>query len=80
MAALNIRNLDEDLKSRLRIVAAQNGHSMEEEARLILKTALAHDDRRGLGTRIHQRFAALAIEKLDIPKRGTKPTFADFSE
>ncbi len=36
MASLTIRNLDEDIKQNLRERAAQNGHSMEEEMRLIL--------------------------------------------
>ena len=34
-----IRNLD-DLKAQLRVVAASHGHSMEEEARLIIRQAL----------------------------------------
>ncbi|MEZ5459712.1 MAG: hypothetical protein R3E65_10550 [Steroidobacteraceae bacterium] len=41
MASMTIRDLDERLKAQLRIQAARNGRSMEEEARDILKTALA---------------------------------------
>ena len=37
MASLTIRNIDDELKERLRVRAAQQGHSMEEEARLILQ-------------------------------------------
>jgi plasmid stability protein len=40
MATLTIRNLDDHLKERLRIRAAMHGHSMEEEARVILKQAV----------------------------------------
>ena len=40
MGTLTIRNLDDGLKERLRIRAAVNGHSMEEEARVILKQAV----------------------------------------
>jgi plasmid stability protein len=40
MASITIRNLDDQIKERLRIEAALNGHSMEEEARLILRRAL----------------------------------------
>ncbi|MEJ5020166.1 bifunctional phosphopantothenoylcysteine decarboxylase/phosphopantothenate--cysteine ligase CoaBC [Ochrobactrum vermis] len=36
MASITIRNLDDAAKERLRIRAAQNGRSMEEEARLLL--------------------------------------------
>ncbi|MFT4178687.1 MAG: plasmid stabilization protein [Thermomonas sp.] len=41
MATMTIRNLDEDVKARLRVRAAQHGRSMEEEARSILRTALS---------------------------------------
>ena len=40
MASLTVRKLDEMLKSRLRMRAAANGRSMEEEARVILREAL----------------------------------------
>ena len=36
MASITIRNLDESTKQALRERAAQNGRSMEEEARLLL--------------------------------------------
>lgn len=41
MATLMIRNLDESVKRRLRVQAAERGVSMEEEARVILRQALA---------------------------------------
>ncbi len=37
MASMTIRQLDEDLKQRLRLRAASNGRSMEDEARTILR-------------------------------------------
>lgn len=40
MASITIRNLDDDVKTRLRARAAYRGHSMEEEARLILRDAV----------------------------------------
>ena len=36
MASITIRNLDDAAKERLRVRAARNGRSMEEEARLLL--------------------------------------------
>ncbi|WP_343312683.1 bifunctional phosphopantothenoylcysteine decarboxylase/phosphopantothenate--cysteine ligase CoaBC [Brucella sp. BE17] len=45
MASLTIRNLDDAAKERLRIRAAQNGRSMEEEARLLL-AGLDHTPKR----------------------------------
>jgi plasmid stability protein len=41
MASLTIRDLDNRLKQRLRIQAARNNRSMEEEVRAILKVALS---------------------------------------
>jgi len=41
MASITIRELDERLKARLRVQAAHHGHSMEEEARAILRAALS---------------------------------------
>jgi len=43
MASITIRNLDEKTKVRLRARAANHKRSMEEEARNILRTALAED-------------------------------------
>lgn len=41
MASITIRNLDDDIKSRLRVQAAKNNRSMEDEARQILRHALS---------------------------------------
>lgn len=41
MSALLIRRLDDDLKRQLRLRAAENGRSMEEEVRQILRHALS---------------------------------------
>jgi phosphopantothenoylcysteine decarboxylase/phosphopantothenate--cysteine ligase len=39
MASITIRQLDDDLKKRLRLRAASHGRSMEDEARVILRAA-----------------------------------------
>jgi antitoxin FitA len=60
MASVTIRNLDPAVKERLRVRAAQHRHSMEAEAREILKTALREPDRPSkpnLYDRIRARFA-----------------------
>jgi plasmid stability protein len=41
MASITIRDIDERLKTRLRVRAAHHGRSMEEEARDILRSALS---------------------------------------
>ena len=55
----------------MRSRAARHGRSMEEEAREILKAAVARgsEGSRGLGTRIHARFAALGGVELPDPVR-----------
>ncbi len=60
MASITIRNLDDDLKRRLRVRAAENGRSLEEEAREILREALGPPSASGnFGQLIHARFAAI---------------------
>jgi plasmid stability protein len=70
MATITVRRLDEKTKSRLRMRAAEHGRSMEEEAREILRTALAHKASSGsLAERIRQRFAPFGGVDLKIPPR-----------
>jgi len=61
VASLTIRNLEESLKSRLRIQAATHGRSMEDEARVLLRASLSQEDRetKGLGSAIHALFRPL---------------------
>jgi antitoxin FitA len=60
MGSITIRNLDDDVKRRLRVRAAEHGRSMEEEAREILRHVLEHQvSSRNLGQSIHDRFAAI---------------------
>ena len=77
MATLTIRNLDEELKSRLRIRAARHDQSMEEEARSILRVALSDPENReesaGIGTRIRNRLKEVGGVELDLPRRSEKP-------
>ncbi|WP_347903926.1 plasmid stabilization protein [Pseudomonas purpurea] len=81
MASITIRNLDDRIKEQLRVAAAHSGHSMEEEARLILARALSNVDRAGgLGSRIHNRFRAGGGVELDLPSRQEKATAVDFTE
>src|SRR5271154_1796500 len=76
MATLTIRKLDADLKERLRVRAAQHGHSMEAEARDILKENLKEPERppeRNLYERIRARFAPLGgADDLELPCRESR--------
>lgn len=73
MASITIRNLDDELKARLRVRAAHQERSMEDEVRHILRTALSPDMAAGaslnLGQAIHKRFQALGGVKLKLPRR-----------
>jgi plasmid stability protein len=71
MASITVRNLDEGLKRRLRVRAALNGTSMEQEARDILRSALEDDPPtgQGLASAIRARFAPLGGVELDLPPR-----------
>ncbi len=73
MSSITIRNLDPAIKEKLRVRAAQHGHSMEAEARRILKTALANAARspeRNLYERIRARFAPFGgVDDLELPPR-----------
>jgi plasmid stability protein len=72
MASLTIRNLDENLKSLLRLQAARHNCSMEQEARAILRQGVqASVPSSNFAERINQRFAALDTEELTIPPRST---------
>ena len=48
MASITIRNLDEEVKSRLRVRVAEHHRSMEEEARLILCDAVGRPEMPGI--------------------------------
>lgn len=70
VASITIRNLDEDVKKGLRMRAAGNGRSMEEEARLILREAVStRTDSRNLADIIGDRFAPLGGVDLELPPR-----------
>ncbi len=70
MASITIRNLDDDVKTRLRVRAAGNGRSMEEEARLILREAVGRKPgSQNLASLIRARFGPLGGVDLELPPR-----------
>jgi len=74
MATLTIRGIDDELRDRLKIRAAQHSRSMEAEVREILAGALAGaSSDAGLGSRIHQRFEAIGGVDLDAAQRVERP-------
>ena len=71
MASMTIRNLDDGLKRRLRVRAAEHGKSMEEEAREILRAALSQEgiSSSSISSAIHRRFAEIGGVDLQLPDR-----------
>ncbi len=70
MASITIRNLDDDIKQRLRVRAAEHGRSMEEEAREILRRVMGESaPPRNLAAAIRSRLAASDRADLELPAR-----------
>ena len=71
MPSITIRNLKDELKTRLRVRAAHHGRSMEDEARDILRVALSSENHtsRDLVESIRRRFTAVGGIELDLPPR-----------
>jgi plasmid stability protein len=81
LGAITIRSLEEALKTRLRVRAAENNRSMEEEARQILRAALggSQADASDLVTRMRARLVGVGDIELRIPPREPMRDPPDFS-
>lgn len=80
MASITIRKLDDSVKAKLRIRAARNGRSMEEEARSLLTSALAKKSKRpNLAELIRRRLGPLGGVELAIPPREPMRDPPDFT-
>ena len=80
MAQLIVRQLEEEVKSRLIRRAESNGRSMEDEVREILRNAVRDENRppSKLGSRIAARFRKTGLTE-DLPElRGQHPRPPDF--
>ena len=79
MAQLIVRNLEDDIRNRLRALAELHGCSMEEEVRQILRAAVLASDARParvtLGTHMSGRFASIGLtdELAQLPPRIVEP-------
>jgi antitoxin FitA len=81
VAAISVRDLDEDVAGRLKVRAARHGRSMEAEVRAILTNAVTADDdeRLNLAQAVRVRLGSVGDAELDIPPRRDLPRAADFS-
>lgn len=71
MASITIRDLDDAVKAKLRIRAATHGRSMEDEARDILRTALARTSPapKNLAAAIQRRFGEVGGVEIELEPR-----------
>lgn len=71
MASMTIRDLDDEVKKKLRVRAARNNRSMEEEARAILRAAVVSDTGRpkSLVRAIRARIEPLGGMDIEIEPR-----------
>jgi len=74
MAQLVVRNLDDDVKRRLKQRARRHGRSAEEEVRDILRNAVIGEGAPSppLGTALAARFARIGLDE-DIPELRGQP-------
>ncbi|MCY4183626.1 MAG: plasmid stabilization protein [Gammaproteobacteria bacterium] len=80
MASITIRNLDDQVKTLLRVRAAAHHRSMEEEARLILRQAVgAKPSSRNLAEIAQAHFGPENGVDLELPMRvpGREPPAFD---
>ena len=71
MGSLTVRNIEDDTKERLRVVAAQAGHSMEEHVRQLIVNEV-HAEKFSMmrfGTWMHELFEGLQPLNFDLPAR-----------
>ena len=81
MASITIRNLDDEVKTRLRVRAAEHHRSMEEEVRIILRDAVNGGPTapRDLAQFTRECFAPLGGVELELPTRAAMREPPDFS-
>jgi plasmid stability protein len=82
MAQLVVRNIEEEVKARLRRRAAAHKRSMEEEVRDILRNAVKGEAKSTprLGSRLRRRFSAIGLDEDIREWRGTTAIPASFDE
>lgn len=82
MSSISVRDLDNDVATRLKVQAARHGRSMEAEVRAILTDAVAGNEnpRPNLAQAARERFARAGGAELETPSRTEMPRAADLPE
>ena len=81
MAQFIVRNLEDDVRDKLREIARREGRSMEETVRDILRNAVVKRGKpqEGLGTRMAKRFAKYKLDQElpELPRQFLEPPSFD---
>jgi plasmid stability protein len=82
MAQVVVRQLEEEVKARLKRRAERHGRSMEEEVREILRNAAREEGRSvaRLGSRIAARFGKVGLSEQLPELRGQRPRPAELAK
>jgi antitoxin FitA len=78
LATLTIRNLEDDVRDKLRIRAAHGGRSMEDEVRSILRAAVAGAKPSDVWLRSRELFGDGNGVELNLPSRSVDRATPDF--
>lgn len=82
MAQIIVRNLDDDVRDKLRQLALKQGRSMENMIREVLRNVAlaASEPQEGLGTRLERRFSKYRLDEElpSLPRQVLEPP--SFSE
>ena len=79
MATLTIRNLEDDVRDKLRVRAAQHGRSMEDEVRVILRGVVSQRSSREVWQRSRELFSGDDGIVLSLPDPADDRPIPDFS-
>ena len=79
MATLTIRNLEDDVRDKLRVRAAQHGRSMEDEVRVILRGVVSQGSSREVWQRSRELFSGDDVIVLSLPDRADDRPIPNFS-
>ena len=77
MSMLTVRDLDPEVKAKLRQRAARHGRSMEAEVRLILAEAVSRTDEPGLADLIVDVFRGVQVEIPDFTRAADQQRTVD---
>lgn len=83
MGQFTVRNIEDDVKARLKRRAAAHGISMEAEVRQILRNAVKVEEisvGAGMGSRIAARFAQVALTEPLPELKGQAPRAVEFDQ